>query len=107
MNTKEQYIISLIKSKIKEKNSNAEVILFGSHARGEAHSDSDWDILILLDSLDVSRKTEKEFREKLFDVELEIGEPISTFVYSKNDWESRHSITPLYKSIKRDGIIII
>lgn len=56
MNTKEQYIISLIKSKIKEKNSNAEVILFGSHARGEAHSDSDWDILILLDSLNVSRK---------------------------------------------------
>lgn len=106
MNTKEQYIISLIKSKIRKKNSNAEVILFGSHARGEAHDDSDWDILILLDSLNVTRKTEKEYREELFDIELEIGQPISTFVYSKNDWESRYSITPLYKSIKRDGIII-
>lgn len=106
MNRKEQYIISLIKSKIRKKNSNAEVILFGSHARGEAHNDSDWDILILLDSRTVTRKTEKEYREELFDIELEIGQPISTFVYSKNDWESRHSITPLYKSIKRDGIII-
>jgi predicted nucleotidyltransferase len=106
MNTKEQYIVNLIKSKIRKKNSNAEVILFGSHARGEAKIDSDWDILILLDTLNVTRKTEKEYREELFDVELEIGEPISTFVYSKNDWEARHSITPLYKSIKRDGIVI-
>jgi predicted nucleotidyltransferase len=106
MNTKEQHIINLIKSKIKEKNSKADVILFGSHARGEAHNDSDWDILILLDSLNVTRETEKEYREELFDVELEVGEPISTFVYSKNDWETRHSVTPLYKSIKRDGILI-
>jgi predicted nucleotidyltransferase len=106
MNMKEQYIISLIKSKIRQKNSDAEVILFGSHARGEAHVDSDWDILILLNSLIVTRKTEKEYREELFEVELEIGEPISTFVFSKNDWESKHSITPLYKSIQRDGILI-
>jgi predicted nucleotidyltransferase len=106
MNTKEQYIISLIKSKIKNKNSKAEIILFGSHARKQAHVDSDWDILILLDSIKVTREIEKEYREELFDVELEIGEPISTFVYSKVDWESRHSVTPLYKSIKRDGIII-
>lgn len=106
MNTKEQYIISLIKSKINQKNPEAEVILFGSHARGEAHVDSDWDILILLNSLIVNRKTEKEYREELFEVELETGEPISTFVFSKSDWESRHSVTPLYRSIKRDGIII-
>lgn len=106
MNAKEQYIISLIKSKIKIKNSNAEVILFGSHARGKAQTDSDWDILILLDSPLVTRQTEKEYREELFDVELEIGEPISTFVYSKQDWESRHSITPLYQSIKREGVLI-
>ena len=106
MNMKEQYIISLIKSKIRQKNSDAEVILFGSHARGEAHVDSDWDILILLNSLIVTRKTEKEYREELFEVELETGEPISTFVFSKSDWESRHSVTPLYRSIKRDGIII-
>lgn len=106
MNVKEQYIISLIKSKIKNKNSKAEIILFGSHARGQAHIDSDWDILILLDSLNVTHQTEKEYREELFEVELEIGEPISTFVYSKSIWESLHSITPLYQNIKRDGIII-
>ena len=91
---------------MKHKNPDAEVILFGSHARGESHIDSDWDILILLNSFNVNRKIEKEYREELFKVELEVGEPISTFVFSKDEWESKHSITPLYKSVKRDGIIL-
>lgn len=106
MNQKEKHIISLIKSKIKKKDSKAEIILFGSHARGEANLDSDWDILILLDGLNVTRQVEKEYREELFDIELETGEPISTFVYSKNEWEQKHSITPLYKNIQREGIQI-
>lgn len=29
--------------------SGSKAILFGSRARGDAHQDSDWDILILLD----------------------------------------------------------
>jgi len=91
---------------MKHKNPDAEVILFGSHARNESHIDSDWDILILLNSFNVNRKIEKEYREELFKVELEVGEPISTFVFSKDEWESKHSITPLYKSVKRDGIIL-
>ena len=106
MNSKEKYIISLIKSRISLKNPEAEVVLFGSHARGNANLDSDWDILILLHNIEVDRNVEKEYREELFDVELEIGEPISTFVYSKNDWESKHAVTPLYQSIKNDGILL-
>lgn len=106
MNSKDKYIIGLIKSKIKEKDPDADIILFGSHARGTANKQSDWDILILLNLSNVSRKIEQEFRHQLFDVELEIGEPISTFVFSKNDWESRHSITPFYYNISKEGIRI-
>jgi len=106
MNSKEQYIVGLIKSKISKKNHDAEVVLFGSHARGQANSKSDWDILILLNNIKVDRKIEKEYREELFDIELEIGEPISTFVYSKSDWESKFNVTPLYKNIKQDGILL-
>jgi uncharacterized protein len=106
MNKKENYIITLIKNKIHNKNPKAEIILFGSHARGEAHNESDWDILILLAKSQIDRCTEKEYREELFDIELEIGEPISTFVFSKNDWETKHSITPLYQNIKREGILV-
>ncbi|MEN8123084.1 MAG: nucleotidyltransferase domain-containing protein [Bacteroidota bacterium] len=106
MKIQESYIKNLIKDKIYKKNPNAEVILFGSHARGDANIDSDWDILILLNMLNVDRETEKEYREELFDIELNIEEPISTFVYSKKDWETKYAITPLFKSIKKEGILL-
>lgn len=106
MNSKEKHIIALIKTKIQAKNPEADIILFGSHAKGTANDDSDWDILILLNSLDVSRKLEQEYRHELFDIELETGEPISTFVFSKTDWEENHSVTPLYYNISREGIRI-
>ena len=106
MNKNEQHIINLINLSIRQKNPTAEIILFGSHARGNAHVASDWDILILLNNLIVDWKIEKELREALFEIELEIGEPISTFVFSKNDWETKHAITPLYTNIMREGIQI-
>jgi len=104
MTNKEKNIAHRIKNKIKEKDSSAEIILYGSHARGNVKKDSDWDILILLNKRAVTLKTEQEFRHYLFDLELEIGEPISIYVYSKKKWESLYSISPLYKSIKNEGI---
>jgi len=106
MNAKEQHILSLIRERIRKKNPKAQVILFGSRARGNATTNSDWDILILLNSPKITRDKEKEYREELFEVELETGEPISTFVFSKNEWESKHSVTPLYQNIKTDGILL-
>ncbi len=106
MNAKEQHIAGLIRDRIAKKNPNAQIVLFGSRARGQATKDSDWDILILLNAVNVSRETEKEYREELFDLELEIGEPISTFVFSKKDWEVKHSVTPFYQNIKKEGILL-
>jgi predicted nucleotidyltransferase len=106
MNQKEKDIIQRIKARIKQKNPFAEIVLYGSHARGQSHKDSDWDIIILLDQPVVNRLVEKEYRDELFDIELEIGEPISTFVFSKNDWEQKYRMTPLYQNIKREGIHI-
>ena len=107
MNKKDRHIISLIRNKIYRKDPEAEVILFGSHARGESGKDSDWDVLILLNHSDVDKNIEKEYREELFDIELEIMEPISTFVFSKNEWETKYSVTPLYQNIKREGVVLI
>ena len=97
-------IAELIKAKIKKKDPSADVILFGSHARGQATADSDWDILILLNLPHVTRLMEKEFSDELFDIELEQGEIISAFVFSKSEWETKHSATPFYHNIKKEGI---
>src|SRR6185436_10084934 len=100
MNQKEKNILQMIKERIKRKEPSADIILFGSHARGQASKDSDWDILILLNQPSVNRLLEKEYRNELFEIELEIEEPISTFVFSKSQWEQKYKMTPLYKSIQ-------
>ncbi len=106
MNQKERNIVSLIKGRIIHKDPTAEVILFGSHARGQAGVNSDWDILILVNIPKMNRNIEREYRDELFDVELDIGAPISALVFSKLEWETKHYITPLYQNIKNDGVLI-
>ena len=104
MNANHQHMLNLIRSAIHEKNPEAEVILFGSRARGQENKVSDWDILILLNMPQVDGNIEKEYRDALFDVALETGEAISTFVFSKQEWESKYSITPLFQHVQKEGI---
>ena len=103
---RKQHIIQLIRQKVNEIDNTAEVILYGSRARGDNKRDSDWDVMILLKQKNVDKKVEQTFRHHLLDLEFEIGVPISVFVYSKNDWEGKYSITPLFRSIKKEGIVI-
>lgn len=109
MSTSQKAISALLPEKIKAYvkglDPQAEVILFGSRARGEAREDSDWDMLILTDYA-VTLKVEQAFRHKLFELELEFGQSISVFVYSKADWNGKHHATPLYQSIQTEGIVL-
>jgi uncharacterized protein len=97
-------IISRIQNSIHGKDPNAEAFLFGSRARGDAREDSDWDILILVDSEKVTLEIEDKFRDELFDIELDSGQIISTFIYPKSLWNSMRNISPLYKNVETDGI---
>ncbi len=85
--------------------SKAEVILYGSRARGDERDDSDWDILILTD-YPVNLQIEREFRNKLYDLELETGESFSVFTYSRDDWQTKQRITPFYQNVSREGILL-
>ncbi len=105
MNKKTSNITSRIRKEIKSIDPNAKIILFGSRARGDAKQDSDWDILILIKDK-VSIEIERAFRDKLFDLELETGEVFSTFIYNSEIWNKKHRITPFYKSIKLEGILL-
>ena len=58
-------------------------ILYGSHARGDAHKDSDWDILILLDK---DKLVQADFDKVSYPFVLlgcEIGEEINPIMYTK------------------------
>lgn len=105
MKTKTQYITQLIRNYINTIDPTAEVILYGSRARGDERPDSDWDILILTDYT-ANLMTERKFRDKLYDLELETGEAFSVFVYSKNDWQTKQRITPFYHNVSQEGVRI-
>ncbi len=105
MKQKDNNIVKRIRTSIKEIDPNAQIIIFGSRARGDAKEESDWDILILT-SYPVSTEIERAFRNNLFDLEIETGEVFSTFVYQKHIWNTKHKVTPLYRNIKREGVRI-
>jgi predicted nucleotidyltransferase len=96
-------ILAKIKQAVKRIEPKAKIILFGSRARGDERTDSDWDLLILIPGK-ADLKKEQEFRHALFLLELEYGQAFSTFVYSNQDWEKTYRITPLYQNIQKEGV---
>ncbi len=99
-------ILRRISKSIHATDSNAEAFLFGSRARGSNRSDSDWDILILIDNTDITNDIEDMFRDELYDIELETGQIISTMIYSKSFWNTSLVYSPLYQNVKSEGIRI-
>lgn len=105
MNTNTRNISLQIKRYVNSVDPSAQIILYGSRARGDERIDSDWDILILTD-YSVDLNIERKFRDKLYDLELDTGESFSVFVYSKEDWKQKQSISPFYVNVMQEGIRI-
>ena len=84
----------------------SEIYLYGSRARRAAKKNSDWDILILVDKPEVNFELEKQFIDALYEIEIETGEVISPLIYTRNEWNKRFLITPLFENINQEGIRI-
>ena len=81
----------------------AEVILFGSRARGDAHDDSDWDVLILLDKDRITSQDIDDYTYPLRELGWLYNESINAILYTKRDWES--SIASAFRqNVTEDGI---
>jgi uncharacterized protein len=105
MSKKDQIILKIM-GVVNNNAPDSEVYLYGSQARGDAKKLSDWDLLILLNRQIVSFDYETKFMDEFYDLELETGEIISPLIYSKNDWNTNHSATPLFEKIQKDGVRI-
>ena len=95
-----------IKNAILEVNPTAQLILFGSRARGDAKPDSDWDFLVLVDKAKITLADENEFTDKIYPIELSSGENITKYIYAKSDWENKYSITSFHQNVMREGIVL-
>jgi len=106
MNNVENKILSKIKRIVTELEPSAKIYLYGSRSKGNARSDSDWDLLILLNKERISYEVEQEISSPLYDLEFDTGEVISPMIYSEKEWNSKYKITPFYKNVMREGILL-
>lgn len=97
-------MMQLIKENVHDIDPSAEIWLFGSRARKEARSDSDWDLLVLTHAETVSHADENMFIDHLSSLMIETGQVVQVLVYSLKEWHTKYSIIPLYRSIKEEGV---
>jgi predicted nucleotidyltransferase len=85
----------------------ADLILYGSRARGDAQDTyADYDLLILTDEKD-ERAAEEKIREAFFPIEVETGAVLTLSVHNRSKWESPlYRVMPLRKNIEEDGVVI-
>lgn len=85
---------------------DAQTILYGSEARGDARQDSDIDLLILVPDEKVLPEREHAIVSKLYEIELRWGVSISSLILPRKQWDNLSVITPFYQNVKREGIVL-
>lgn len=85
---------------------DAEIILYGSRARGDAAEDSDFDLLILVNE-PVHWRTERVLGDGLYNLELETGKLLSLQLITREKWNSPvFQAMPFRQNVEREGISI-
>ena len=98
------FLLNKIKDALMRVDSGIKIILYGSRARGDWNKESDWDILVLVDG-NKKKNLEKKIRDVIFEIELETEQPISTLIYSKEEWDELE-VSPLYKNVQSEGVLL-
>lgn len=83
----------------------AEAWLFGSQARNTAHSESDWDVLVLLGKDSLSHTDFGTYAYPFIETGWEIDAMVSPILLTKKEWEAS-SFTPFYKNVTKDHIAL-
>ena len=99
-------VVNQISKAIRRLEPTATVILYGSEARGDPRSDSDIDVLVLLEGDRRDLKREDRLSGALYDIELATGLPVSPMIMLRSQWENRPFKTPFYVNVMNEGVRI-
>jgi len=102
----ERKALQELKGKILKRFPDAEIILYGSKARGDFDKESDIDLLILVKSL-VNNKLEEEIFHISYDIELKYDLVFGEIIENKDFWNTPlANAMPLHRNIDREGVLI-
>lgn len=95
-----------LKEKLLQKFPDAEIILYGSKARGDFDEESDIDLLILVKS-QVTSILEKEITHITYDIELKYDVIFGKIVENKDFWSTPlANAMPFHWNIDREGVLV-
>jgi uncharacterized protein len=101
---KKDILIKKIKQTIHDVEPGANIILYGSRSRGDASPESDWDLLILVNGPVDDIRTDK-IRHRLYEIEWETGEVISSIVRNHEEWNSDlYQTIPFHQRVLDEGV---
>ncbi|MGI8971458.1 MAG: nucleotidyltransferase domain-containing protein [Dehalococcoidia bacterium] len=102
----DRVLLEQIRSAVHTVEPKAQIMLYGSRARGDASPDSDWDLLVLVEGYE-DRARDAAIRRRLYDLEVEIDAILTPIITTREEWESgRSRATPFYASVQRDGVVL-
>jgi predicted nucleotidyltransferase len=80
-----------------------EILIYGSKARGQAHAESDLDVLLVVNNKVGGLKRELRWIGYLLAAKTDISPSI--LAYTQDEWESRRrSGSPFRKAVERDAV---
>jgi predicted nucleotidyltransferase len=100
-----QTILQQIKKAVLTVDPGAELILFGSRARGDYNEESDWDVLVLSEH-EINMSFKDKISDKLFYLELDNDVIITPVIVNKEKWYEQFKGYPLFHEVKKDGIAL-
>ena len=102
MTAREIEIVKEAKAAIQSVEPEAEVLLFGSRARGEAHEESDFDLLVVTPE-HVTFSARDPYYAPIIDLEMQHGELLSMHFVPASVWEAERSSDPFYRIVNREA----
>lgn len=79
-----------------------EIILYGSVARGEAHEDSDVDVLVVIEDESARERIQERASTLGFEITMEYGVEIAKMLTTKEQMNERHE-SSFIQSVQTDG----
>ena len=97
-------MLKKIKSTVEQHLPNATVVIYGSVARGTHGAESDYDVLVLTDTV-LSRAEEGEIDDALYELQLAEGKLIVAAYQTRDAWGA-NPLMPLRRAVDKEGILL-